>query len=165
MTGRWLLLGPGLIPMHVRIAALYGIALLVATSPVAQAQTGIASVYAYSDEHTASGEPTDLTALTAAHRTLPFGTLVRVTNQTNHLTVVVRVNDRGPFVPGRIIDLTPAAAKILGFRDLATVTVDGTHDLNAYSQASTRCTTDNIQSNESASMLGHTVPRGFVSGQ
>jgi rare lipoprotein A len=139
--------------MHVRIAALYGIALLVAASPAARAQSGIASVYAYLDEKSASGEPTDLSELTAAHPTLPFGTLVRVTNQRNNLTVIVRINDRGPFVPGRIIDLTPAAAKILGFIDLATVTVEATPDLSASAQASTRCTTNSIQSDESAFAL------------
>jgi rare lipoprotein A len=61
--------------------------------------------------------------LTAAHRSLPFGTKVRVTNRKNGRSVVVRINDRGPFVRGRIIDLTPAAAHVLGFSGLAPVTV------------------------------------------
>ncbi len=59
----------------------------------------------------------------AAHRTLPFGTRVRVTNSSNGRSVVVRINDRGPFVRGRIIDLTPAAASALGFSGLARVTL------------------------------------------
>jgi rare lipoprotein A len=62
--------------------------------------------------------------MTAAHRTLPFGTLVRVTNQRSGRSVVVRINDRGPFVRGRVIDVTPAAARVLGFSDLALVTLE-----------------------------------------
>jgi len=67
--------------------------------------------------------------LTAARRTLPFGTRVRITSRKNDRSVVVRINDRWPFVRGRIIDLTPAAAKILKFSGLApvTVTVTVTH--------------------------------------
>jgi rare lipoprotein A len=89
----------------------------------AQAETGIASVYAYDGEKTASGERANPRALTAAHRTLPFGTTVKVTNKHNGRSVVVRINDRGPFKRGRIIDLTPAAAQRLGFGGLATVSV------------------------------------------
>lgn len=64
---------------------------------------------------TASGERSNPNGLTAAHRTLPFGTLVEVTNLANGKTVVVRINDRGPFAKGRVIDVTFAAAKELGF--------------------------------------------------
>ena len=60
-------------------------------------------------------------ALTAAHKTLPFGTMVRVTNRRNNKSVVVRINDRGPFVRGRVIDLTPAGARAIGFSGLAPV--------------------------------------------
>jgi rare lipoprotein A len=88
----------------------------------ASAQTGIASVY--SGGRTASGEEVSPSALTAAHRTLPFGTLVRVTNEDTGRSVVVRINDRGPFVRGRVIDLTPAGARALGFSGLATVSLD-----------------------------------------
>jgi len=63
---------------------------------------------------TASGEPYDRAGLTAAHRTLPFGTRVRVRNLANGRTVVVRINDRGPFVEGRIVDLSRRAAEDLG---------------------------------------------------
>ncbi|RPH65836.1 MAG: septal ring lytic transglycosylase RlpA family protein [Burkholderiales bacterium] len=63
---------------------------------------------------TASGEPFDPDALTMAHPTLPFGAAVRVTNLRNRRSVVVRVNDRGPHVPGRIADLSLAAARALG---------------------------------------------------
>ena len=73
---------------------------------------------------TANGERVSPGALTAAHRTLPFGTLVRVTNDRNGRSVVVRINDRGPFVRGRMIDLTPAGARALGFSGLASVTLD-----------------------------------------
>ena len=101
------------------------IAIAVIAIPVAaSAQTGVASVYAYSGGRTASGERVSPGALTAAHRTLPFGTLVRVTNERNGHSVVVRINDRGPFVRGRVIDLTPAGARALGFSGLAQVSVD-----------------------------------------
>lgn len=63
---------------------------------------------------TASGEPYDMAALTAAHQTLPFGSRVRVTNLANGRSVVVVINDRGPFAEGRLIDLSHAAAKRLG---------------------------------------------------
>ncbi len=76
-------------------------------------EEGIASWYGpkFHGRRTASGEVFDMYQLTAAHRWLPFGTLVRVTNLENGLSVVVRINDRGPFVKGRIIDLSYAAAK------------------------------------------------------
>ena len=76
----------------------------------AAAQSGIASIYSYKTGRTASGERAHPTGLTAAHRSLPFGTKVRVTNRRNGHSVVVRINDRGPFVRGRVIDVTPAAA-------------------------------------------------------
>ena len=90
----------------------------------ATAEAGIASVYAYSGGKTASGERANPGGFTAAHRTLKFGTQVRVTNRRNGRNVVVRINDRGPFVRGRVIDITPAAARALGFSGLAPVTVD-----------------------------------------
>jgi rare lipoprotein A len=90
----------------------------------AAAESGIASVYAYSGGKTASGERASPGGLTAAHRTLPFGTKVRVTNKRNGHSVVVRINDRGPFLRGRVIDVTPAAARVLGFSGLAPVTLE-----------------------------------------
>jgi rare lipoprotein A len=89
---------------------------------IASAQSGIASVY--SEGPTATGERLVASAMTAAHRTLPFGTMVRVTNTGNGKSVVVRINDRGPFVQGRIIDLTPGAARAIGIAGLGKVTVD-----------------------------------------
>jgi rare lipoprotein A len=83
--------------------------------------SGIASVY--SGGRTANGEHASAGGLTAAHRSLPFGTLVKVTNRHSQRSVVVRVNDRGPFVRGRVIDLTPAAARAIGFSGLAPVTL------------------------------------------
>ena len=101
--------------------------LLCAAVIAARAETGIASVYANSDGHawtkSANGEIVDPGEFTAAHRTLPFGTRVAVTNKKNGRTVTVRINDRGPFKPGRIIDLTPAAAQRLGVDGLAPVTI------------------------------------------
>ena len=96
----------------------------VLTDSSAMAETGIASVYAYSGGKTASGERANPGGFTAAHRTLKFGTQVRVTNRRNGRNVVVRINDRGPFVRGRVIDITPAAARALGFAGLASVTLD-----------------------------------------
>ncbi len=87
----------------------------------AAAQSGIASIYSYKTGRTASGERAHPTGLTAAHRSLPFGTKVRVTNRRNGHSVVVRINDRGPFVRGRVIDVTPAAARSLGFSGLVPV--------------------------------------------
>jgi rare lipoprotein A len=85
--------------------------------PAGKPQTGFASYYGTRQEgrQTASGDRYDGKALTAAHRTLPFGTRVRVTNLDNEKSVVVRINDRGPFVHGRIIDLSRRAAEDLGF--------------------------------------------------
>jgi rare lipoprotein A len=62
-------------------------------------------------------------AMTAAHKSLPFGSRVRVTNKKNGRSVTVRINDRGPFVRGRVIDLSPAAARALGFAGLAPVSL------------------------------------------
>jgi rare lipoprotein A len=89
----------------------------------ALAENGIASVYAYDGGKTASGERANPRALTGAHRTLPFGSTVKVTNKKNGRVVYVRINDRGPFTRGRIIDVTPAAAHQLGFDGLTSVTV------------------------------------------
>jgi rare lipoprotein A len=72
---------------------------------------GLASYYLETGANTASGEAYEKNSFTAAHRYLPFGTKVRVTNLENNLSVVVRINDRGPYVTGRIIDLSWAAAK------------------------------------------------------
>jgi rare lipoprotein A len=88
----------------------------------ASAQDGVASVY--SGERTANGEYASASGLTAAHKSLPFGTRVRVTNHQTGRSVVVRINDRGPFVRGRIIDLTPAGARALGMDGLAHVSVE-----------------------------------------
>ena len=61
--------------------------------------------------------------MTAAHRSLPFGTRVRVTNRRTGRSIVVRINDRGPFVRGRVIDMTPAAARAIGFSGLTRVSL------------------------------------------
>jgi len=83
--------------------------------------SGIASIY--SGQRTANGEYARAGGLTAAHKTLPFGTMVRVTNRNTGRSVVVRINDRGPFVRGRVIDLTPAGARAIGLSGLAPVTL------------------------------------------
>jgi rare lipoprotein A len=78
-------------------------------------QSGVASWYGgrFQGRKTTNGERFNTNALTAAHKTLPFGTRVRVTNKKNGLSVIVRINDRGPFVRGRVIDVSHAAARAL----------------------------------------------------
>jgi rare lipoprotein A len=93
----------------------------IAMPLTASAQSGLASVY--SGGRTANGERAAAGGLTAAHRSLPFGTLVRVTNERTGRSVVVRINDRGPFVRGRVIDLTPAGARAIGMDGLAPVSL------------------------------------------
>jgi rare lipoprotein A len=90
-----------------------------------RAGEGLASFYG-SPQQTANGEQFNPRALTAAHRTLPFGTKVRVTNVRSGRAVTVRINDRGPFVYGRVIDLSQAAAEELGIvgRGIAKVKLD-----------------------------------------
>jgi rare lipoprotein A (peptidoglycan hydrolase) len=83
---------------------------------------GIASYY-WQDQMTATGERFDRTALTAAHKTLPLNTRVRVTNVVNGHSVVVRINDRGPFKPGRVLDLSEAAAARLDMQKVGLVPV------------------------------------------
>ncbi|HEV2160004.1 septal ring lytic transglycosylase RlpA family protein [Bradyrhizobium sp.] len=85
---------------------------------------GVASFY--SDTETASGEKFDKNELTAAHPTLPFGTKLRVTDVSSGRFVTVRVNDRGPYVRGRVVDISPSAAEALGMVDkgLANVRLD-----------------------------------------
>src|SRR5262249_40056587 len=89
------------------------------------ALSGIASVY--HDRMTASGEHMNPYAMTAAHKTLPLGSIVTVHNQRNGRSLTVRINDRGPYVRGRVIDLSPGAARVLGVDGLAPVslTVNG----------------------------------------
>jgi rare lipoprotein A len=88
-------------------------------------QRGMASYYGYRSK-TASGEMMNPNAMTAAHKTLPFGTRVRVTNTRTGHSVVVRINDRGPFIRGRIIDVSTGAARVLGMigSGVAPVTVE-----------------------------------------
>jgi rare lipoprotein A len=104
------------------LAAKPAIAAEAAKDHAAKDQSGIASIYSTdSGSQTASGQRLNPKALTAAHRTLPFGTKVRVTNKKNGRAVLVTINDRGPFIRGRVIDLTPAGARELGFSGLTQV--------------------------------------------
>jgi rare lipoprotein A len=95
------------------VAASAALAIALAGTPAA-AQCGSASWYALTSK-TASGEYANPNSLTAAHRSLPFGSKVKVENLQNGRSVVVRINDRGPFTGGRVIDVTRAAADSLGF--------------------------------------------------
>ena len=129
-----------------RIAMGLGVAALVAVSAPSKAGTrgwapisvcstgsgawkdGVASWYgdAFQGNPTASGESFNMNALTAAHRNLPLGTEIKVTNLRNHRSLVLRVNDRGPYVPGRMLDVSRAAARRLGFasRGLARIRIN-----------------------------------------
>jgi len=114
-------LKPKLYILHL---AMMGILIVPLASKDVLAQGGIASVYSTREgTRTASGVKLNDNALTAAHRTLPFGTKVHVTNTKNGQSVTVTITDRGPFVAGRVIDVTPAAARGLGFSGLAPVTL------------------------------------------
>lgn len=88
-------------------------------------QVGRASWYGgrFVGRKTASGERYDMNAMTAAHKTLPLASYVRVTNTSNNKSVVVKINDRGPYVRGRVIDLSYAAAKMLGLAHVGTARV------------------------------------------
>ena len=88
-------------------------------------QSGMASWYGpgFQGRRTANGERFNTHELTAAHRSLPFGTRVRVTNKTNGRSVVVRINDRGPYAGGRVIDLSNASAQAIGVSGVAQVSV------------------------------------------
>jgi rare lipoprotein A len=92
------------------------------TKPI---QTGAASWYGpgFHGKRTANGERFNTNALTAAHKTLPFGTEVRVTNEHTGKSVVVRINDRGPYAHGRVIDLSKAAAEAVGIEGVGQVTL------------------------------------------
>jgi rare lipoprotein A len=82
----------------------------------------VASFYVH-DTQTASGEKFDPSQLTAAHRTLPFGTRVRVTNMANGRSVTVRINDRGPYIRGRTVDVSSSAAQALQMTERGVVNV------------------------------------------
>jgi rare lipoprotein A len=112
-TGRSLLMVPFKFPFAVVLVS-------IAISPV-HAESGRAAFY--SGGRTASGEVTGPNGLTAAHRTLPFGTKVLVTNHHNGKTVLVRITDRGPYGRGRIIDLSRAAARELDMINAGTAMV------------------------------------------
>jgi rare lipoprotein A len=88
-------------------------------------QSGAASWYGpgFHGKRTANGETFNTNALTAAHKTLPFGTEVRVTNERTGKSVVVRINDRGPYAHGRMIDLSKAAAEAVGISGVGQVTL------------------------------------------
>jgi len=112
--------------LNILLLAMMGTSIVPLISKDVLAKDGIASIYSTREggTQTASGVKLDDNALTAAHRSLPFGSKVRVTNTKNGQSVVVTITDRGPFVPGRVIDLTPAGARALGINGLAPVTLE-----------------------------------------
>ena len=101
------------------LASMVALSMSASAQPVGYKETGLAAVYADAlDGHvTASGQIYDKAKLTTAHKTLPFGTKVKVTNPKNNKSVILLVNDRGPVQGGRILDISPAAASRLGFHD------------------------------------------------
>ena len=113
--------------LNILIFAMMGTLIVPLTSKNVLAQGGIASVYSSREgTRTASGDKLDDNALTAAHRSLPFGSKLRVTNTKNGQSAVVMITDRGPFVGGCVIDRTPAGARALGFSGLARVNLEVT---------------------------------------
>ena len=114
---------------HPKLAASAALALVLCGSGSAFAAgptlSGLASWYGpgFHGRRTANGERFNTHALTAAHKTLPFGTRVRVVNKRNGRSVVVRINDRGPYVHGRVIDLSRATARAIGFSGTAKVAI------------------------------------------
>jgi rare lipoprotein A len=107
---------------HLAVAALFWLV----PDTLAGAETGLASWYGpgFCGRRTASGERFDCSAMTAAHRSIRFGSLVRVTDVDTGRSVVVRISDRGPFIRGRIIDLSPAAKSALGMKGMARVRLE-----------------------------------------
>jgi len=109
-------------------AVVLGYALGAVSAPAEETQpiqTGATSWYGpgFHGKRTANGERFNTNALTAAHKTLPFGTQLRVTNERTGRSVVVRINDRGPYAHGRVIDLSKAAADAVGFLGVGMVTL------------------------------------------
>lgn len=122
MRALWAMLMPMLLALPAAAQEVDGEDETVAETKVA---TGMASYYSreIAGNRTANGEVCDPNALTAAHRSLPFGSKVRVTNLSNGQSVVVRINDRGPFGRGRVIDVSHAAAKEIGMHRSGTARV------------------------------------------
>lgn len=112
----------------IAIAAVAACALPAPAAWAADPESGLAAVYSdkLNGRKTANGEKYNRNKLTAAHKTLPFGSNVRVTNVANKKSVVLRINDRGPTQAGRVLDISPAAAKALGIspRGMAKVDVE-----------------------------------------
>jgi rare lipoprotein A len=114
-----------LIPVLIALSLSFSAIEAGAESLKSKGHGGLASVYSTeSGSRTASGERLNPGAMTAAHRSLPFGTMVRVTNQRNGRSAMVRINDRGPFVRGRVIDVSPTAARALGFSGVVPVSLN-----------------------------------------
>jgi len=104
--------------------AMLALGALVCLESAAQAQVATYYGKEFAGHRTASGERFNPGAMTAAHRTLPFGTRVRVTNSHTGRSVIVRINDRGPFVKGRSIDLSSGAARVIGMGSTGNVRIE-----------------------------------------
>ena len=116
---------PQTLPPKATIGQAQTVSYAPAQSQLKLLQQGVASYYGpgFHGRRTANGEKFDMNALTAAHRTLPFGTKLKVTNLRNGQSTIVRVNDRGPYAKGRILDLSGAAAKQIGSIHSGTATI------------------------------------------
>lgn len=108
----------------IRLVCVCVATMLACVSAPAAAETCVASQYGYGGSQTASGERMNPSAMTAAHRTRSFGSQVTVTSQKSGRSVTVRINDRGPFVKGRCIDLSTAAAHALGMGGTERVSIN-----------------------------------------
>jgi rare lipoprotein A len=104
----------------------FAVALCALVCLESAAQAELAAYYGqeFAGRRTASGEKFNPSAMTAAHRTLPFGTRIRVTNSRNGRSIIVRINDRGPFVKGRAIDLSSGAARAIGMASTGNVRME-----------------------------------------
>ncbi|MEO5374771.1 MAG: septal ring lytic transglycosylase RlpA family protein [Alphaproteobacteria bacterium] len=126
-------------------------------------ENGVASWYGadFHGKRTANGEIYDMNAMTAAHRTLPMPSLVRVTNQTNGRTLVVRVNDRGPFANDRILDLSRRSAQLLGFEEAGTTRVK----VEILTEESIALKSQLLRNNLAGAPRVDSVPRAIVASE
>ena len=106
------------------IRSIFAVLAMTCLSPPAFAESCVASRYGYGGGRTASGERMNPSAMTAAHRTRSFGSQVTVTSQRSGRSITVRINDRGPFIKGRCIDLSTGAARALGMAGIERVSLN-----------------------------------------
>jgi len=143
--------------MNKKFTLLLTICFVVFTSGSYAQEVGIASFYHsfFNGKKTANGEIFDNNKMTCAHKNLPFGTLLKVTNTQNDQSVIVRVNDRGPYVKGRVLDLSLAAAKVLGFvsKGMTTVMYEEYKEIKEYPKIDTLHQVDSLSIPKASTFL------------